>query len=222
MTLTDLLTQLKPRAQRLKLVDPQTGFVDEDELTAYIQGAMRSLATTYQLQHFLTINRELFRTTDGVESYTLPDTYGFVAPIRDRESGILVSASDGTNPLNLVYYDPVHYNLVRSTTESKPTWFTVTEGLMYLSPIPDAIYIIEAVERAVQEGSTIPAPYAEAIEAETLYQLASDMGTVTPMLVEARQRLLKKMVNDESRFRQRFTRDRERIGQTTRGGRSLR
>lgn len=212
MILNDLITQLKPRAQRLALVDPNTGYVDEDELDVYVKGAVRYLANRYQLQHFLEMNRELFRTVQSVESYAIPANYGFIAPDDTRRSGIAAADSDGTNTTNLVYYEPVRFNLIRSTTESKPAWFTVIGNLMYFGPIPDAIYIIEAVERAVQDGEEIPESYVATVEAETLWRMASDQGKATQFLADERLQLTRSMVNNESRARQKFHTSRERVG----------
>lgn len=220
MRISDLVTQLKPRVQRLGLVDPQTGYFDEEEVTEYCRIAMRYLANRYQLQHFVRINRELFRTVDGVESYALPANYGFIAPDDTRRSGLAVADSDGTNPHDLVYYDVARFTLVRSATENRPAWFTVADSLIYLGPIPDTTYIIEAIERPVQDGETLPEQYAQAIGIETLWRLASDQEKVTPALANERRETLQTIVNNESRARQKFYTSRERIGLGTRSGRA--
>ena len=212
MIIDDLITQLKPRAQRLGLIDPAVGLVDEDELKVYVRSAAQYFANRYQLQHFLNMNRELFRTSASVESYTIPANYGFIAPDDTRRSGIAAADSDGTNTTNLEYYEPVRFNLIRSTTESKPAWFTVIGNLMYFGPIPDAIYIIEAVERAVQDGEEIPEPYVAAVETETLWRMAADQGKATQVLADERLQLTRSMVNNEARTRQKFYTSRERVG----------
>lgn len=212
MRLDDLVTQLKPRAQRLGLVDAQTGYYDEDEMRFYVEEAMRYLANRYQLQHFLRINRELFRTVSGVESYQIPDNYGFWDPEETRRSGIAVSDSDGTNPRNLTFYNPARYNLFRQTTTARPAWFTVAEDLIYLSPTPDAVYIIEAIERPVPDGEDIPEPYVQSVKIETLWRMAADQGKGTAILADERTQTLRTLVNNESRFRQRFYTSYERPG----------
>ena len=113
MHIAALITQLLPRAQRLNFVDPTTGFIDRDEILTYIQASVRYLANRYQLQHFLRMNRELFRTVINVESYQLPDGYGFQYPQDDRHSGIAISNTDGASRVDLEYYEPARYNLVR-------------------------------------------------------------------------------------------------------------
>jgi hypothetical protein len=213
MTLKDLINELRPRAQRLGLGDPVTGFVDDSELSTYLVESMKFLANKYQLQHFLRINRQLFTTSANVEQYDIPDNYGFWSPEETYRSGLAVTNTDGTQTTNLMYYDPARFNLVRTPgLTSKPSWFTVTQGLIYLAPIPDQAYIIEAIERQVQDGTDIPVPYAEAIKIEALVKLASDAGKITPLLLKEHTDLLMPLVNSESRFRQRFYTSRERIG----------
>lgn len=216
MQLTAFISQIKPRAQRLGLVDPVTGYVDEDELAVYTANACRYLANRYQLQHFLKMNRELFLTEDGIESYSLPDGYGFWSPEDDRRSGFAVSDSDGTNTVDLTYYDPMRFNLERTTNESKPAWFTLIDSLMYLNPIPDTTYIIEAISRPVQDGEQIPEPYVAAVQSEILWRLASDMGKATATLGEERTQILMRTANDEKRLQQNFYRSSRQIGQSHR------
>lgn len=212
MTSDELTTQMLPRAQRLGLIDPQTGYIDRSEIAAYIAASVRYLANRYQLQHYLEINRELLRTVSGVESYTLPANYGFWAPEETRRSGLAATNSDGTQTSNLEYYDPARFNLYRTTNTGKPSWFTVAQNLIYFQPIPDAVYLIEAIERPVQTGADIPDVYAAAVEIETLWRMASDQGKATPLLGAEHVEIVRTLVNNESRFRQRFYTSRERIG----------
>ena len=212
MLVTDLITQIKPRMQRLGLVDPVTGFVDPDEAATYVMEAVRYLANRYQLQHFLQMNRELFRTAASAEFYPLPPHYGFWSPEEAQHSGFAISDSDGTNPGNLEYYDPVRFNLLRSTTTGKPAHFTLIHNFMYLQPIPDAVYIIEALARPVQDGISVPDPYAQAIQIETLWSMASDQGKATPLLADERTQILRTLVNGEARQRQKFSASHEGFG----------
>lgn len=212
MYIADVIDQMKPRLQRLGLIDRVTGFVDADEVRTYVRGALRYLANRYQLQHFLQMNRELFRTVSGVESYLLPPNYGFWSPEETRRSGFAISASDGTNPGNLEYHDPARFNLLRSTTTGKPAWFTLVQSMMHLQPVPDTIYIIEALERPTQEGDVIPDPYVQAVEIETLWRMASDQGKANGLLADERMQVLRTLVNGESRQRQRFYTSYERPG----------
>lgn len=211
--LADLVNELRPRAQRLGLGDPVTGLVDDSELKTYLLEAMRFLANRYQLQHFIRINRQLFVTKASVEQYSLPDNYGFWAPEETYRSGLAITNTDGTQTTNLSYYDPARFNLVRSPSlTSRPAWFTVTQSLIYLAPIPDQAYFIEAIERQIQDGTDIPMPYVEAIKIEALLKLASDVGRATQILTQEHMEILRTLVNNESRFRQRFYTSRERTG----------
>ena len=212
MLVTDLIVQLKPRMQRLGLVDPVTLFVDPDEVTTYVMEAVRYLANRYQLQHFLQMNRELFRTAVSAEFYPLPPHYGFWSPEETRRSGFVIAESDGTSPNNLEYYDPARFNLLRSTTTGKPARFTLLQNFMYLQPIPDAVYIVEALERPIQDGNSVPDPYVQAIQIETLWRMASDLGKATAPLADERTQVLRTLVNGEARQRQRFYTSYERAG----------
>lgn len=212
MLITDLITQILPRAQRLKLVDPVTGFIDRDEIYAYVLNAMRYLANCYQLQHFLRMNRELFRTVASVESYPIPDSYGFWSPEETRYSGLAISNTDGTSIANLEYWDLPRFNNTRSSTTGRPARFTIAESLLYLQPIPDAVYVIEAIIRPVQDGIEVPEPYVAMVAIETIYRMAADQGKVTPMLLDERVQLTRTAVNGESRQRIRFHTSYERVG----------
>ena len=212
MQVSQVIEQLKPRMQRLGLVDPVSGFYDPDEIVTYLMDAMRYLANRYQLQHFLNMNRELFRTVADVEFYPIPSNYGFIAPTESRRSGLAIKNSDGTAIANLEYYDPARYELIRSTTTGKPAWFTVAHNLLYFMPIPDTQYIVEAIERETQDGDEVPDAYVAIVKIETLWRLASDMGKATQLLADERAQLTRTLVNNESRFRQRFYTSYERPG----------
>lgn len=221
MFISELLDNIKPRVQRLGLVDPQTGFYDEDEVLYYIVNAERYLANRYQLQHFLNINRELFRTTANVETYDIPPNYGFFAPEETRRSGFAVTSTDGTGTTNLYYYDPARYNLLRTSGAGKPQWFTLMADLIYLQPVPDAVYVIEAIMRPTRDSeSDIPEAYGMAVAIETLWRMASDAGKATPVLQDERTETLRTLVNNEHRQRQRFYTSPERVGFRHRYGRS--
>lgn len=212
MELSLLLSQIKPRVQRLGLVDPQTGFYDESEITFYVQEACRYLANCYQLQHFLKMNRELFRTVDGIESYAIAANYGFWSPDETRRSGLSVSDSDSTSTTNLEYYDPARYNLYRSDATGKPFFFTLMDSLVYLQPTPDDSYIVEAIERPLQSGAVIPDPYVAAVSLRTLWTMASDQNKLTPALDSEYRKITQVLVNGEQRVQQRFYNSRERLG----------
>ena len=212
MQIDAVVNQLKPRMQRLGLVDPVSGFVDPDEMATYVHEAMHYLANRYQLQHFLAMNRELFRTTASAEFYPIPPNYGFWSPEETQRSGFAISSSDGTNPGNLEYYDPARFNLLRSTTTGKPSRFTLINNFMYLQAIPDAVYIIEALERPVQDGDNVPDSYVQAVEIETLWRMASDQGKATGLLADERTQVVRTLVNGESRQRQKFYTSFERLG----------
>lgn len=212
MHIEEVIDQLKPRMQRLGLVDPVTAFVDTDEVESYVMEAIRYLANRYQLQHFLSMNRELFRTVANVESYPLPPGYGFWSPEETRRSGFAISSSDGTSPGNLEYYDPARFNLLRSTPTGKPARFTLIENAIYFQPTPDAVYSIEALNRPVQDGDTVPDSYAQAVRIETLWRMASDLGKANGLLADERMQVLRTLVNGEARQRQRFYTSYERSG----------
>jgi len=220
MQITELVSEIKPRLQRLKLVDPQTGYFDEDEVVDYVLTAIRYLKNRYQLQHFLEIDRELFRTVASLETYEIPPNYGFWAPEQTRKSGISVRETSSFEQItNLEYQDPARYNLYRSSTTSRPARFTVANNLFYLQPIPDTVYIIEGIVRPLQAGDEVPEPYVLSVQIETLWRMACDQEKATQVLNEERTQVLRTIVNNEKRFRQKFYTSRERIGWGNRRGR---
>lgn len=209
MVLSDVVNQLVARAQTLGLLDRETGYVDRSELAEYVQQALRYLANRYQLQLFMESNRHLFQTVAGVETYQLPANYGFWAPTDERHSGLAIASSTGTDVVNLQYYDPARFALLSTTTSTgMPFAFTLTQDGLSFFPIPDAVYTIWALQRTSQEGATaVPDQYVEAVKVETLYRMAADRGRLQTPLVDERHELLRTLVNNESRFRQRFTRN---------------
>lgn len=214
MLIQELVQQLITRAQTLNLTDRSTGFVDHGEIESYVQQSLRYLANRYQLQMFLEMNRELFHTTANIEQYTIPANYGFWSPEESYRSGLAISTATGTEVYNLTYYDPARFNLIFSVSNTgKPVAFTIVNNLLYFFPVPDAEYVIQALQRESQEGATeVPDVYVEAVKIETLYRMAADRGNLAPPLVEERAELLRTLVNGESRTRQRFYTSRERIG----------
>lgn len=217
MLIAEIIAELKPRLQRLGLIDPTTTYYDEDEVSIYVVGAMRFLASRYQLQHFLNINRDFIRTIAGVESYTIPPNYGFKAPQETRRSGFAATNTDSTQIANLLYYEPERFNLLWTDTTGKPAWFTVAGNLMYFQPIPDNVYVIEAIEKVRQED--VPEPYVESVEVQTLWRMASDQAATNERAAKAlvtlapeRTEVLRTVVNGEARQRQKFYTSPERVG----------
>lgn len=216
-----LIDDLVPRAQRLGLTDPVTGFVSRDEIDTYLVQAVRFLANRYQLQHFLAINRDFLTTIAGLENYPLPSNFGFWAPHDTRRSGLAVKLPSGDPPpTNLQYYEPDRYELLRSTTPGQPFFFTFAQGMIYFMPIPDQAYTIQAIERGLDSPDVpVPTVYEEAVKIEALASMAEDQGKMTPWLMKERDEVIRTLINNEARFRQKFYTSRERIGLTRRTGR---
>jgi hypothetical protein len=215
MQIDEVVSQLITRAQTLNLTDTSTGYVDHQEIAAYVQQSLRYLANRYQLQMFVEINRAFLTTSADIESYTFPSNYGLWSPEETYRSGLSVSEIDDTSIYNLTYYDPARFNLIARQTSStgKPVAFTIANNLIYFFPIPDRAYVIHALQRPTQEGATsVPDQYVEAVKVETLYRMAADRGRLSPVLQNERTELLMTLVNNESRQRQRFYTSRERIG----------
>lgn len=210
MDAQDVLKLIKSRAQTLQLVDPRTGYVAEDVLELYFHGAMRYLGTRFQLQQLLTMSQDLFRTQSGVESYSLPPNYGLIAPIEPRRSGLVLTDENGNSPTDLWFYDPARFQLLRSgLTPGRPAYFTQAQNLLWLLPVPDQVYVVQAVIRLAQgEPFDVPDAYVLGVQIETLYKYASDKGVLTQTLIDERVDILKPMVNNEHRTRQRFNRER--------------
>ena len=211
MHISEVVHDMLPRLQRLKLVDPVTGFYDLEEVEWYCLSAVQYLVQRYQLQHFTRINRELFRTVNTVESYQLPVNLGFKPPENERQSGFAIASSDGSSPSDLQYYEPARFTLLYSTTTGKPARFTFAQNLMYLQPIPDGVYIIQALDRAA--STDVPDHYVSAVQIETLWRMASDQEKATALMADERMHVLRTLVNGEARQRQRFNRSHDSIGQ---------
>ena len=208
MRLTTVVTELRSRAQNLGLIDLHTGFTDESEIKFYLIETLRDLVTEYQLDLFVMMNRDLVHTADGVESYTIPESlWGWWSPDDDRTSGLSIAESDGTDPVNLRYRDPARYHLERTTSESKPNMFTVSNNMLFFSPVPDAEYVVQGVHRTVlSETDEIPNGYVQAVKAQTLWKMGTDKGKLTNEIVNERNRLMSRLVNNEARTHQKFRR----------------
>jgi hypothetical protein len=206
------------------LTDPATGLTDSEELLSYIRSAVLYLTSRYQLMHFLRINRRLVVTAADVESYNIPDHYGFIAPINTRESGLICNTLAGDEPTNLEYLDLARFAILRRTTTGRPTQFTMAASVLYLTPVPDDAYVIESIEKATQfdsEGAEIPTPYVAMVSAFALLRMSSDQGRANPLLGQEVSQLVQAVVNGEARQKVRFYTSRERVGSwgTRRSGR---
>lgn len=209
MTVAELLKLMRPRAQNLRLVDESTGFVSEEELRFYLQNQVRYLATNYQLDMFLGMNRRLLVTQSGVENYPVPSTLsGWWSPDDDRTSGLALVLDEANNDrLNLRYRDPARYQHERTNTADAPSIFTVADNQLWFSPIPDAVYTIQGVHKKVLEaGDDIANMYAYAVIVQTLYRMAEDKGKLTTELAAEQRDVVGHLVNNEDRLHQRFKR----------------
>lgn len=207
MQVAQLVQELRPRAQNLKLADMQTGYVDTQELKFYVLEALKSLATEFQLDMFVDMNRTLVVTSFGIEAYPLPPNfYGWWAPRDERTSGLSIAETDGTDPVDLPYRDPARYHLEHDTeTPSKPSIFTVAAGQLFFSPVPNDAYIVQGVHKiALDDGDDIPGHYAQAVKSETLFLMASDKERLTQTIASERARMVGRLVNNEARLHQVF------------------
>ena len=212
MVYRDLLAQLKPRAFRLGLVDPQTGRVDEDEITHYMWAALMHFYESYDLDEYTAIDRTLFHTQSGAEAYGLPDHFGRLLTPWDRDyGGITIAASDGTDQHALHYQPPAVFNDTydpASGARGQPVYFTLTEREMRLSPTPDAtVYRVGGTyiqHLTPMLSDAIPMMLHTPILVTTLTLMASDSGRVTPLLLQEAQRAIATLANSQARRRLQF------------------
>ena len=199
-----LIPVLQSRAERLGLIDPQTGRADADELGRYMASAVTYFAEKYDLDEFITIDRALFQTQANVELYTLPNGFGrLLTPATEDYTGITLSATDGTNKHPLYYKPPIVFNDTFDTSETgEPTEFTITGRWMRLSPKPNGGYLVGGtyVERnAFSLDDQSPMMLETPLVVRTLLQLAADMGRVNQLLAIEYQDALSVLANGQAR-----------------------
>lgn len=212
MRLPAIVAQLLPRIQRLGLIDA-TGMYDESEVLAYMENAVRFLASKYQVPMFLVLDRELLRTVNGTDSYLLPGdmslyipTSTYISGVLPRQpSGLVLTNVDGSGLVSLRYEDPPEF-LTRSqltaTTSGPPQFYTVTGHTLYLFPIPDAVYKVQAVTRSTQDGiEDVPGEAVACVSVETLWRMAADRGIASAVLSQERMDLTSALVNDAARLK---------------------
>lgn len=211
MVYRDILSQLKPRAERLGLTDLQTGRADDQELAQYMWSALMFFWENYDLDEFTVIQRFLFVTTSGIEGYRLPDTFGRLLTPWNREyGGITIAQSDGTGQTDLRYRPPAVFNAsYDSSNTSQPTYFTFIGRDMLLSAIPNSAYriggtYIEAI--APQLDDMVPSMLHRPLMTHTLTQLASDIGRMTPLLLKEEQQAIAMLARNQGRRRIQFQR----------------
>jgi hypothetical protein len=107
--------------------------------------------------------------------------------------------------VQLRYEEPPEFLVLSqlTTAASTPQIFTVTQNILRFFPIPDAVYVLQAVERSFTGSiADVPAEAVGTVIVETLYRMASDRGVLTPFLAEERRELTSALVNNAARQKQ--------------------
>ena len=211
MIYRDLIPLLQTRADRLGLIDVQTGRSDPDELGRYMAVAVTYFREKYDLDEFITIDRALFQTQVSEESYALPNGFGRLLTPENRDyGGITLSATDGTNQRPMEYKPPAVFNDTFDTSETgEPVEFTITGRWMRLSPTPDDEYLVGGtyVERnTFALDDLMPMMLESPLVTRTLTILAADMGRVNQLLALEYQDALSVLANGQARRKIQFQR----------------
>ena len=168
-----------PRAMRMGLVDAETGQVDAVEVEMALLRYIQWLVAKYDLDAFTTLNEEIATTSTGRRDYPLPEDFGRLMQPDDRdEHGLFVH--DGTNLHRLRYRDPQEWLRLQTSTNNRPTYFTIIGRDLQLDPPPDAnnsnhytlrgTYIQDVNDFSLDDE--LPVPLAAATEG-TLDRLAN-------------------------------------------------
>lgn len=211
----DLLDILIPRAERLGLVDTETGKADAVELQMYLFNALLTVVELHDLDTYLVRNTNIARTQADHEHYPVPEDFGRLVqatPLLQR--GLRID--DTTDLFPLEYLDPAEFDARRSVRSQRPTHFTVQRRQIHLYPTPDSnsgnnytvrgVYV-ERVSRPELDHEVL-LDYPTALIEEALFTQANDMGKVTQALATRRTEALSRLVGgdmgDATRIGERF------------------
>lgn len=222
MRFGDVLNIIEARARVLRL-DIDSAIL---ELGMYYQ--LQKLCDAYDLDAFTEDNPIMAVTTEGIETYALPDNYGrmlhpFSANSRSVVSGfrLYVSAS---NIQDLTYERPQDFMRLDRVTESTPNTITIIGRQLYLNPVPNSnsssnyqvqgTYIKRFDQPDLDDDVTIEEP--SFLVSATLLQMAQDnpdlrIANIETLMKEHRDSL-SVIVNGQARRRQALYRSTERPG----------
>jgi len=184
MTYRDLLDVVLIRAQRLGLVDPESGKADGVELLLYMYQALLSIVELTDLEEYTSFASVLTATAANVSSYALPEDFGrLILPRALAKRGLTLV--DGLEVTDLNYEEPNALTRKPELPVQRPTAFTVLQRQLVLSPIPDGPYVVRGlyvaqVNRPALEAEVL-LQHPDALIQETLWRLAGDMGKLQQM-----------------------------------------
>jgi len=201
MTYGDLLDLCMVRAQRLGLVDEDTGKVDAAELELYLFQALLDVSEIHDIEAYTVTNNAIAITTAGDALYRLPTDYGrLVSPRVQNKRGIYLW--NGVQITDLEYLDPNAFTRLYFPKTGAPKFFTVARRNLSLSPTPDdnsgrnytvrGIYI-ERISRPDLDAEVLLS-YPSVLVDVALFRLAGDMGQLTEALAATRGEGLSKLV----------------------------
>jgi len=191
-----------------------SGQVDASAVELMVLHVLQSLADSFDFDTLTKVVDPLFVTSTGQDTYALPEDFGRLLMPHDEEGSGLRCRSSATNEWALVYRDPLALRRQRSTTQTRPAYFTLLAGKqLLLDPPPDAngttgyigvgIYI-HAITAELLEGE-VPLNHPAALVDMTVARLAADKShPQTPLLVGQAEQARGRSINANARTRQQF------------------
>lgn len=203
------------RCRTLTFLDPETKQVDAAEVELATQMSLLEISDGWDLDTFIRLNTDMGTTVAGVTHYALPSDFGRLRIPRDEdESGIYLRNPHSTQPVPLRYRDHEDWFRKQTTTQSQPSYFTISHNaVLLLDPPPDSNggvdYTIQGVYiRSIESldlNDQLLVTHPTALIATTLARLAIDKGAAQgAVLVAERDKQLSKLVNNQARVRQQF------------------
>jgi hypothetical protein len=203
------------RCRTLTFLDPETKQVDAAEVELATYMALLEINDGWDLDTFIIVNENMGVTQEGLTRYALPADFGRLRVPRDKdEAGIFLTGPDDTQPVPLDYRDHEDWFRKKTTTQSRPSYFTISgNDTLLLDPPPDDNggdnYIIQGVYikslTSLDGNDSLMVSHPTALIASTLARLAIDKGAAQgAILVAERDKQLSKLVNNQARARQQF------------------
>ena len=204
----------------------ESGQVDGSAVELMLLHVLQGLADSYDLDGLTKISDPMFVTSTGQTTYALPEDWGRrLTPQDDDTSGIRCRSS-ATNEWDLKYRDPMEFRRQRSTTNTRPAYFTLLSGnTLELDPPPDGnsgvgylgvgVYI-QAITADLLDGE-VPLSHPAALVDMTVARLAADKSHPNQQLLAAQgEQARSQLLNHNARMKQQFQSRTGRVQRSTR------
>lgn len=193
---SDLLDIMEQRAERLGLVDAEEGRADSVELMLYLFQALLDVVESADIPAYMAYNALVANTEADRPDYTLPQEFGrLILPrVRNKRGFYLFNQ---VNNVPLEYMEPPSFFARTELKSNMPTFFTIAEERLWLSPTPDAVYTVRGtyIKQITRPDLDDPVllQYPTVLIETALQRLATDVGKQAVALTTTKQEAFVRM-----------------------------